>query len=135
MSESVRSLTLDDVSTEVTDGMDGLQEQLPDSALVSAEQTTRDEPCPDGGSGRLVRVQRTIVTADGFDLVGWTRELSAEYSSTEGWSAALEPVGSTRFVTLTLANRALMLYTLKSGTVESPQTIVMTATSRCTTAA
>lgn len=133
ISSSVTSLSLDDVTTEVTSGMDDLQEQLPPSALVSASETTRDEPCPDGGAGRLVSVERTIMTADGFDLTGWTRDLSAMYSSTEGWSANLEPVGSTSFVKLTLANRALMLFTLRAGTAEHPQTLLMSATSRCST--
>jgi hypothetical protein len=130
----VASHSVSDVTTEVTTGMDNLQEQLPASASVSASEVTSTEPCPDGGAGLLVSVERTIVTADGFDLVGWTRELNAKYNSKEGWSATLEPVRSTRFLTLALANRALMLFTLKAGTVEHPQTIVMSATSRCSTA-
>lgn len=131
VSSSVRSLSVDDVTTEVTTGMDDLQEQLPASAVVSADETTRNDPCPDGGPGRLISVERTIVTADGFDLAGWTRELSAEYSSMEGWSATLEPVGLTDVVELTLANRALMLFTLRAGTQEHPQDLLMSATSRC----
>ena len=131
VSSSVRSLSVDDVTTEVTTGMDDLQEQLPASAVVSADETTRNDPCPDGGPGRLISVERTIVTADGFDLTGWLRETSAEYSAKEGWSATLKPVGSTRFMTLTLANRALMLFTLRAGTEAHPQDLLMSATSRC----
>lgn len=131
VSSSVRSLSVDDVTAEVTSGMDELQERLPASAVVSDDEVTRNDPCPDGGSGRLISVERTILTADGFDVTGWVREMSAEYSAKEGWSATLTPVGSTRFVKLTLANRALMLFTLRAGTDEHPQTLIMSATSRC----
>jgi hypothetical protein len=131
VSSSATSHSVSDVTTEVTTGMNDLQEQLPVSAGASTSEVMRTEPCPDGGAGLLVSVERTIVTADGFDLVGWTRDLSATYNSTEGWSANLEPVRSTRYLTLTLANRALMLFTLRAGTVTQPQTLVMSATSRC----
>lgn len=133
VSSSATSYSVSDVTTEVTTGLDELQEQLPVSAGASTSEVTNTEPCPDGGAGRLVSVERTIVTADDFDLVAWTRDLSVKYNSTEGWSATLEPVRSTRFLTLTLANRALMLFTLRAGTVTQPQTLVMSATSRCST--
>ena len=79
LSSSVNSLTVDDVTTQVTDGMDELQNQLPQDAVVSAADTIRTEPCPDGGEGTLVAVERSIVTAQGFDLTGWVRELTPSF--------------------------------------------------------
>ncbi|SKA96499.1 hypothetical protein SAMN06295879_2255 [Agreia bicolorata] len=131
LSSSVNSLTVDDVTTEVTSGMDELQAQLSAPSIVSAADTIRTEPCPDGGKGTLVAVERSIVVVDGFDLNGWVRELSATYSAKEGWSATLDSALGPS--TLTLANRSLMLFTLEAFTAEQPQGLVMKATSRCST--
>lgn len=129
---SVNSLTIDDVTAEVTNGMDDLQAQLPSTSIASVADTVRAEPCPDGGEGTLVAVERSIVTADGFDLTGWVRELSATYGAKEGWSATLDSEQGPR-PKLTLANRSLMLFALEPFTTEQPPTLVMNATSRCST--
>jgi hypothetical protein len=135
LSSSVNSLTVDDVTTQVTDGMDELQGQLPQDAVLSAADTIRTEPCPDGGKGTLVAVERSIVTVDGFDLTGWVRELSATYAAKEGWSASMKSEQGPAPI-LTLASRSLMLFTLRpsatSATDPAPK-LTIDATSRCST--
>lgn len=132
LSSSVNSLTVDDVTTQVTDGMDELQAQLPPDSIVSAADTIRTEPCPDGGEGTLVAVERSIVTAEGFDLTGWVRELSATYAAKEGWSATMKSEQGPAPI-LTLASRSLMIFTLRPAAVGQPPKLTIEATSRCST--
>ncbi|RFA06786.1 hypothetical protein B7R21_18610 [Subtercola boreus] len=130
---SARSVSLEDVTAEVTTGVDDLQDQLPTSAVDKSTDITRTEPCPDGSAGELIRLTRTVTTVAGFDAPQWVRELSGKYNATEGWSARLRTGGASDHLTLTLVDRKLMLYTLATGSSGEKGQLTIGATSRCST--
>lgn len=130
---TVEAVSLQDATAEVAAGMNDLQDQLPLAVVDDSSEQARTEPCPDGSSGQLTNIDRTIYTAASFDVPGWLRQLSAKYNEMEGWSARLRTVGSSDHIVLTLVDRKLMLFTVATGTDEGPAGLTIKATSRCST--
>ena len=131
---SVRSdkpVTVDGVTAEVNTGLDLIENELPSEAIVNSSSTSRTEACPDGSSGSLVYVDRTIDLAPDFDATSWAANLARQYGEKEGWSSTVKTLGARDHVRVTLVNQTLLIYTVTTGSDESPATVIFRSTSRC----
>jgi hypothetical protein len=106
---------------------------LPADVILDTVSTSTTRPCPDGSDGRLVALDRTISLDSGFDAGGWVTGLARDYSADEGWTTRTSTLGARDHLRTTLVSPTLMIYTVTTGSDESPGVIRIRADSRCTT--
>ena len=129
-----RPVTLAGVTDEVTAGLDLIEDELPPDATVDSTSTSRTEACPDGSAGSLVYIDRTITLTPDFDASAWAADLAREYNAKDGWSSTVKTLGARDHLRVTLVNQTLLIYTLTTGSEETPAILTLRSGSRCSQA-
>ncbi|MCU1543305.1 MAG: hypothetical protein JWM50_1170 [Microbacteriaceae bacterium] len=128
------SVSLRGATAEVNAGLDQIEGELPSGAVLDSSITSHTEVCPDGSPGNLVYIDRSLALAPHFDASSWAADLAREYGMKDGWSSTVKTLGARDHIRVTLVNTTLLVYTVTTGSEESPDTLVLRAGSRCSRA-